>query len=137
MRLCHQCGASVEDAARFCSACGAPSDEQGGTGAADPLIGRVVGGSYLEGDSEPGIRKAERDVLLKHAELLGIDTQKTQPIGEWTGFRPYRPTSRCEIDEKYDGIDQDVRIVHNYGYGGSGWTVYAGCAREAAELVLR
>ena len=82
-------------------------------------------------------RQAERDVLLKHAELLGIDTQKTQPIGEWTGFRPYRPTSRCEIDEKYDGIDEDVRIVHNYGYGGSGWTVYTGCAKEAADLVLR
>ncbi len=47
MRLCHQCGASVEDAARFCSACGAPSDEVGGSGASDPLIGRVVGGSYL------------------------------------------------------------------------------------------
>ena len=47
MRLCHQCGASIEDAARFCSACGAPCDEVGGTGASDPLIGRVVGGSYL------------------------------------------------------------------------------------------
>jgi serine/threonine-protein kinase len=45
--LCHQCGASVEDAARFCSACGASSDEPGGAGAADPLIGRVVGGTYL------------------------------------------------------------------------------------------
>ncbi len=47
MRLCHQCGASIEDAARFCSACGASSDEQGGHGASDPLVGRVVGGSYL------------------------------------------------------------------------------------------
>ena len=47
VRLCHQCGASVEDAARFCSACGALSDEQEGGGGADPLVGRVVGGSYL------------------------------------------------------------------------------------------
>ncbi|MBW1876131.1 MAG: protein kinase, partial [Deltaproteobacteria bacterium] len=47
MRLCHQCGASVEVAARFCSACGAASDEQEAGGAADPLVGRVVGGSYL------------------------------------------------------------------------------------------
>lgn len=47
MRLCHQCGASVEDGARFCSACGAPSDEHGAQGASDPLVGRVVGGSYL------------------------------------------------------------------------------------------
>ena len=47
VRLCHQCGASVEDAARFCSACGAPSDEQEGGGGADPLVGRIVGGTYL------------------------------------------------------------------------------------------
>ncbi|MBW2685656.1 MAG: protein kinase, partial [Deltaproteobacteria bacterium] len=47
VRLCHQCGASVEVAARFCSACGAASDEQEAGGAADPLVGRVVGGSYL------------------------------------------------------------------------------------------
>ncbi|MFW2386835.1 MAG: protein kinase domain-containing protein [Polyangiales bacterium] len=47
MRLCHHCGASVEDAARFCSACGAPSDEQEGGGGADPLVGRIVGGTYL------------------------------------------------------------------------------------------
>ncbi len=45
--MCHQCGASVEDAARFCSACGSPSDEQEVGGASDPLVGRVVGGSYL------------------------------------------------------------------------------------------
>jgi len=45
--LCHQCGASVDAAARFCSACGASSDEQESGGAADPLVGRIVGGSYL------------------------------------------------------------------------------------------
>ena len=45
--MCHHCGASIEDAARFCSACGAPSDEQESGGGDDPLVGRIVGGSYL------------------------------------------------------------------------------------------
>ena len=47
VHLCLQCGASIEDGVRFCSACGAPADEDGGSGGLDPLIGRVVGGSYL------------------------------------------------------------------------------------------
>jgi D-amino-acid oxidase len=96
----------------------------------------VVGGSYLEGDLEPTIRDEERQQLLQNAELLGIDTQQSKPIGEWTGFRPYRPTSRCELDAQYNGVDNEVRLVHSYGYGGSGWTVYVGCAKEATELIL-
>lgn len=47
VHLCLQCGAAVEDDARFCSACGAPADDDGASGGADPLIGRVVGGTYL------------------------------------------------------------------------------------------
>jgi D-amino-acid oxidase len=103
----------------------------------------VVGGSYLEHDSEPNLRDEERTRLLKNAELVGIDTERSHPIGEWTGFRPYRPTSRCEVDNKYKGAtsdinnnNRDIRLVHSYGYGGSGWTVYVGCAKEATQLIL-
>jgi len=96
----------------------------------------LVGGSYLEGDSEPSIRESERTKLLKNAELVGIDTKKSQPIGEWTGFRPFRPTSRCEVDDHFDGIQENIQLVHSYGYGGSGWTVFVGCAKEATQLLL-
>jgi D-amino-acid oxidase len=95
----------------------------------------VAGGSYLEGDPETGIRPEEHARLLRNAELLGIDTTKSKPVGEWTGFRPYRPIARCEIDEEF-GVAENVKIVHNYGYGGSGWTVYVGAAKEATDLLL-
>jgi serine/threonine protein kinase/tetratricopeptide (TPR) repeat protein len=45
--LCVQCGASLGDVARFCSACGATVQESAGAEASDPLIGRTVGGRYL------------------------------------------------------------------------------------------
>lgn len=100
----------------------------------------VVGGSYLEGDTEPNLRPEEHEQLLKNAELLGIDTQLSKLIGNWTGFRPYRPISRCEIDDNYGGPtgakQNHIRLVHSYGYGGSGWTVYVGCAKEATRLLL-
>jgi D-amino-acid oxidase len=95
----------------------------------------VVGGSYLEGDTETGIRPEEQARLLRNADLLGIDTTKSKPIGEWTGFRPYRAIARCEIDKEF-GVAENIKVVHSYGYGGSGWTVYVGAAKEAADILL-
>lgn len=94
----------------------------------------VVGGTYLEGDLEPALRPEERKRLEKNAYRLGIDTDASRIVNEWTGFRPYRPTVRLEVDPEA-GAEQDVTVVHNYGHGGSGWTVFAGAAREVALLL--
>lgn len=94
----------------------------------------VVGGTFLVGDGEVGIRDAERQHLLQTAERFGIDVAASPPIGEWTGFRPWRPTLRCEVDAAYSTAD--FTLVHNYGHGGSGWTINVGTARECANLLL-
>jgi D-amino-acid oxidase len=91
----------------------------------------VVGGTYLEGDPATEIRPKERERLLLNAKALGIDSDSTPHIGEWVGFRPYRPTTRCELDTSFDKL----RVVHNYGHGGSGWTVYIGAAAEGVRLM--
>jgi D-amino-acid oxidase len=95
----------------------------------------VVGGTYLEGDEEASMRPDERERLLENARILGIDTGASKPMGEWVGHRPYRAIStRCEIDAKFSTTD--IKLVHCYGTGGSGWTVYTGVAKEATDLVL-
>ncbi|KAL3918782.1 MAG: hypothetical protein SGARI_007370, partial [Bacillariaceae sp.] len=94
----------------------------------------VVGGTYLEGDQEPTMRPSERERLLESAAILGIDTKASQPKGEWVGFRPYRPTTRCEIDGNH--TSESIKLVHSYGTGGSGWTVYTGMAKDAADMIL-
>jgi D-amino-acid oxidase len=93
----------------------------------------VVGGSYLKGDDETGIRKDERERLFQNAARTGIDLEESQIVGEWTGFRPSRPIVRCEVD---DAFPDGVKVAHNYGHGGSGWTVNAGAARECIDLLL-
>jgi len=102
----------------------------------------VIGGTYLKGDTEPTVRPQERKRLLETARLLGIDTDACHPKEEWVGFRPYRQEIRCEIDAKYSdkNVKNDfdaIRLVHCYGTGGSGWTVYGGIAKEATRLVLQ
>lgn len=94
----------------------------------------IVGGTYLPGDAEKMIRPDEHEQLRENAYKLGIDTKKSRPIGEWVGFRPSRPSVRCEIEEA--ATESEVKVVHNYGHGGSGWTINVGAARECAELVI-
>eukprot|EP00986_Skeletonema_menzelii_P021422 scaffold34483_cov171-Skeletonema_menzelii.AAC.1 len=93
----------------------------------------VVGGTYLVGDEEENVRESERQMILKNAHTLGIDTTNNEPVGEWVGFRPYRSSVRLEIDE--DLTQSGMRVVHNYGFGGCGWTCYVGAAKEATSLV--
>ena len=48
------------------------------------------------------------------------------------GLRPVRPELRLEAEPDHDC---GVPVVHSYGHGGSGWTVFKGAARDAAQLV--
>jgi len=101
----------------------------------------TVGGSFLKNDDTQEIRPEERDRLLRNASnLANIDLTQSKPIGEWTGFRPYREMGiRCEVDPVYNGNDSsssnNIRVIHNYGHGGSGWTTYVGAAKEVTQLL--
>lgn len=48
-----------------------------------------------------------------------------------TGLRPHRPQVRLELEHRSD----QRRLVHNYGHGGSGYTLAWGCAQEVARLL--
>ena len=94
----------------------------------------VVGGSFLEGDTAKDLRPGERERLLGNAWNLGIDVKESSHVGEWVGFRPCRETVRCEVDMSV-GQSEGVTVVHNYGHGGSGWTINVGTAKEVAKLL--
>jgi D-amino-acid oxidase len=47
------------------------------------------------------------------------------------GLRPGRSKVRLELERSIEGL-----VVHNYGHGGSGFTMSWGCAEDAAELVV-
>jgi len=95
----------------------------------------VVGGSYFKGDTYTGIREGEMARLLKNAKILGIDTSKVTPSSQWTGFRPCRPMIRLERDDNNDG-HEGIDVIHSYGHGGSGWTIYSGVAKAAVDLMM-
>ena len=62
--------------------------------------------------------------------------QKAKIVSHWSGFRPWRPEVRLELEPVKDDVRTQA-IVHNYGHGGSGLTIHWGCAVEASELVSK
>lgn len=86
----------------------------------------VLGGTAIQGedsidwDRELGERLLVRCISLV-PKLAGLKIQ-SQVIG----LRPGRPEIRLE---------RNGRLIHNYGHGGSGFTVSWGCALEVLKLV--
>jgi D-amino-acid oxidase len=60
-----------------------------------------------------------------------LKIEKPNVLAERVGLRPFRKSGvRVERDRLRDGRT----VVHNYGHGGSGFTLSWGCAEEAFEL---
>ena len=93
----------------------------------------VCGGTYLEGDLNDHVPFEESERIKKCAEVLCPPLASQEPISTWVGFRPARATGIRFETERIDG----VLIFHNYGHGGSGWTVFEGSTQEAVDIVQR
>jgi D-amino-acid oxidase len=69
-------------------------------------------------------------IVTECSRVLGMERPKV--LAERVGLRPFRRSGvRLERDQLRDGRT----VVHNYGHGGSGFTLSWGCAREVAGLV--
>lgn len=91
----------------------------------------VLGGTAEEGDYELTVREATtRDILARTRRLQPALAHATF-VGAAAGLRPGRPSVRLEADRLSDGRP----LIHDYGHGGSGFTLSWGCADEVARTV--
>ena len=68
-------------------------------------------------------------IVAECSRVLNIEPPKV--LAERVGIRPFRKSGvRVERDRLRDGR----AVIHNYGHGGSGFTLAWGCAREVLEL---
>jgi len=88
----------------------------------------IVGGTYEENVYDEKTEQDSLDDILRRAYSVFPGLDKRKIIGNWAGLRPFRPTVRVEQEE-------DTNIIHNYGHGGSGYTLAFGCAQDAVKLV--
>lgn len=88
----------------------------------------IVGGTYEESiDVEITEPETIKRILTTAYEALPLLKSQTV-IGSWAGLRPYRKDVRVEMDS-------EGKIIHNYGHGGSGFTLAFGCANTVLRMI--
>ena len=88
----------------------------------------IVGGTYEENIGEAVTVDSDLNEILRKAFSVYPKLTVRKVIGSWAGLRPYREKIRLEMEA-------GTNIIHNYGHGGSGFTLSFGCAAEVAMLV--
>ncbi|MBV9963553.1 MAG: FAD-dependent oxidoreductase [Parafilimonas sp.] len=88
----------------------------------------IVGGTYEENIFKEETQPATIEKILNNAYSVFPELKQQKVIGNWAGLRPYRNNVRVEHEV-------GTNIIHNYGHGGSGFTLAFGCAEEVMHLV--
>ncbi len=117
----------------------------------------MFGGTHQEDDWDTNAREDDSKFITEGcAKLRPADVKGAEHIKTWVGLRPGRDAVRLEretVTHKPTGRQVEVRIpqdialvtsfivikrfqvIHNYGHGGSGITLFWGCAKDVYRLV--
>lgn len=85
----------------------------------------IIGGTYEENIWDEKTEPKTIEFLLQKAFNIYPELKEQQYLGSWAGLRPHRNDVRLEREGK---------IIHNYGHGGSGFTLAFGCAEDVLKL---
>ena len=88
----------------------------------------IIGGTYEENINTESTEQQTLEEILQRAKSVFEGLEDRKIIGSWAGLRPYRPSVRLERET-------EKKIIHNYGHGGSGYTLAFGCAADVCALV--
>ncbi|HRI20752.1 MAG TPA: FAD-dependent oxidoreductase [Panacibacter sp.] len=87
----------------------------------------IIGGTYEENVETDTTEPQTIERLLNNVYAVFPELKEQEVIGSWAGLRPYRPEIRLEREAGNN-------IIHNYGHGGSGFTLSFGCAETVSLL---
>jgi D-amino-acid oxidase len=92
----------------------------------------ILGGTAQEGnwDLEPSTETAKG--IRARCQTLHPLVSSMKSVADKVGLRPGRKVVRLERDNSL----LKLPVIHNYGHGGSGFTLSWGCAEEVLQLVL-
>ena len=95
-----------------------------------PRTNDCVFGGTNDISSDLAVDPATTDRIVAECSRV-LKIEKPNVLTERVGLRPFRKSGvRLERDRLRDGRT----VIHNYGHGGSGFTLSWGCAREVLNL---
>ena len=90
----------------------------------------ILGGTAQENDWNLEVDPQDTADILKKVGGLAPEFKNAEVATEKVGLRPARNEVRLEAEKV-----GDKTVIHNYGHGGSGFTIAWGCAQEVVSLV--
>lgn len=94
----------------------------------DIILGGTIG---EENDWNLEVNPQDTDSILKRCSAIYPEFKNIKPLGYKVGLRPARKDGiRLETELINGGL-----VVHNYGHGGSGFTLSWGCALEVMNIL--
>ena len=92
--------------------------------------GVLLGGTYEPGETSLAPDPAAVEEIRRRCVEVEPRLAGAEVLAEKVGLRPVRPSVRLELEERPGGR----AVIHDYGHGGSGYTLSWGCAEEVAAL---
>lgn len=90
----------------------------------------VFGGTNEISDNRTPNPAETQRIVIQCSRVLEIDPPRV--LGERVGLRPFR---RSGVRVEAESLSGGRTLIHNYGHGGSGFTLSWGCAEAVLELV--
>ncbi len=88
----------------------------------------IVGGTYQENIFTETTEENVLEKILQNAYEVFPSLKNQKLLGSWAGLRPYRREVRVERES-------GTNIIHNYGHGGSGFTLAFGSAGVVKKII--
>ncbi|XP_070168392.1 D-aspartate oxidase-like isoform X3 [Polyergus mexicanus] len=102
---------------------------------ADKTMTSIRGGTHQEGDFDCSAREEDSKNIYDGCCRMMPSLNACQIIREWVGLRPGRPRVRLECETLSSLTGKEIKVIHNYGHGGSGVTLCWGCATDVVEMI--
>ncbi len=90
----------------------------------------ILGGVAMTGNWETSIDEATVNGIIARCSFIEPSLAAPHILQHKAGLRPGRTEIRLESQQ----LSDSCTVIHNYGHGGSGYTVNWGCAAEVVAL---